>query len=61
VAINYVNRPNAAVAVQEAIGALGREGLPVHADVTVTADVERMVAQVLDRFGQIDVLVNNAT
>ena len=60
VAINYVSRPDAAVAVQAAIGALGREGLPVQADVAVAAEVERMVAQVLDRFGQIDVLVNNA-
>src|SRR5262247_739697 len=61
VALNYVSRPAAAVAVQEAIRALGREGLPVQADVAVAADVERMVAQVLDRFGRIDVLVNNAT
>ena len=60
VAINYVSRPDAAVAVQEAIGALGRR-LAVQADVAVAADVERMVAQVLERFGQIDVLVNNAT
>jgi len=61
VAINYVSRPDAAIAVQEAIGALGREGLPVQADVAVATEVEHMVAQVLDRFGQIDVLVNNAT
>ena len=61
VAINYVSRPDAALAVQEAIAALGREGLPVQADVAVAAEVERMVGQVLERFGQIDVLVNNAT
>ena len=61
VAINYVSRPDAALAVQEAIGVLGQEGLPVQADVAVAADVERMVGQVLDRFGQIDVLVHNAT
>src|SRR5262245_17073214 len=60
VAINYVSRPDAAVAVQEAISALGREGLPVQADVAVAADVERMVAQVLDRFGHSEVLVSNA-
>ena len=61
VGINYVSRPDAAVAVQQAIGALGREALPVQADVAVAAEVQRMVAQVLERFGQIDVLVNNAT
>src|SRR5215510_12531459 len=61
VALNYVSRPDAAIAVQEAIGALGREALPVQADVAVAAEVERMVTQVLERFGQIDVLVNNAT
>src|SRR5215218_9302043 len=41
VAINYVSRPDAAVAVQEAIGALGREALLVQADVAVAAEVER--------------------
>ncbi|HEY7496820.1 MAG TPA: SDR family NAD(P)-dependent oxidoreductase, partial [Candidatus Tectomicrobia bacterium] len=61
VAINYVSRPDAAIAVQDAIGALGREGFPVRADVAVAAEVEHMVTQVLGRFGQIDVLVNNAT
>src|SRR5919197_4218662 len=46
VALNYVSRPDAAVAVQEAISALGREALPVQADVAVAADVEHMVTQV---------------
>jgi 3-oxoacyl-[acyl-carrier protein] reductase len=61
VALNYVSRPEAAAAVQEAIAALGREGLPVQADVAVAEEVARMVARVLAHFGQIDVLVNNAT
>ena len=61
VAINYVSRPEAAAEVQAALGALGREGLPVQADVAVAEEVARMVAQVLAHFGQIDVLVNNAT
>ena len=42
VALNYVSRPDAAIAVQEAIEALGREGLPVQADVAVAADVQRI-------------------
>jgi 3-oxoacyl-[acyl-carrier protein] reductase len=61
VAINYVSRPDAAAEVQTALSTLGREGLPVQADVAVAEEVARMVAQVLAHFGQIDVLVNNAT
>ena len=50
-AINYVNRPDAAAEVQEAVRALGREGFPVQADVAVAADVARMMAQVLGHLG----------
>jgi NAD(P)-dependent dehydrogenase (short-subunit alcohol dehydrogenase family) len=38
----------------------GRETLGVGADVTRADDVERMVATVLERFGRIDILINNA-
>jgi NAD(P)-dependent dehydrogenase (short-subunit alcohol dehydrogenase family) len=34
--------------------------VPVECDVAVDADLERLVATTLDRFGRIDVLVNNA-
>lgn len=61
VAVNYISRPDAADAVCELIRAAGQEALPVQADVALANDVERMVAQVLDQFGQIDILVNNAT
>ncbi|MET7710402.1 SDR family oxidoreductase [Micromonospora sp. NPDC005413] len=36
------------------------DGVPVTADVSCTADVEAVVAQVLESCGRIDVLVNNA-
>ena len=38
----------------------GQEALPLVGDVTNSSDVERMVQQTLDRFGRIDILVNNA-
>jgi 3-oxoacyl-[acyl-carrier protein] reductase len=46
--------------VTEEIEALGVSGLPVVGDVGLSSDVERMVGEVIDRFGRIDILVNNA-
>jgi len=43
-----------------AIERLGRQCLPLAADVGQRADVERAVGQVVERFGTVDVLVNNA-
>jgi NAD(P)-dependent dehydrogenase (short-subunit alcohol dehydrogenase family) len=39
---------------------IGDAALAVQADVTVKQDVENMVAAVVDRFGRLDVLFNNA-
>ena len=46
------------VAVQ--VTNLGRQALPIACDVTNEAAVQAMVAQVLERFGRIDILVNCA-
>lgn len=61
VAVNFVNRRDAAMAVRKEIHMLGQESLLVQADVAAKQDVERMTSRVLDHFGQIDILVNNAT
>ena len=42
------------------IKALGRKGLPMQADLTRMADIQRMLETALREFGKIDVLVNNA-
>jgi len=39
---------------------IGAEAIAIHADVSDLADVERMVATAVDRFGYLDVLYNNA-
>jgi NAD(P)-dependent dehydrogenase (short-subunit alcohol dehydrogenase family) len=44
----------------EAVEALGRRCLAVEADVTVVADCDRVVAQGMEAFGKVDVLINNA-
>jgi NAD(P)-dependent dehydrogenase (short-subunit alcohol dehydrogenase family) len=50
----------AAEATAAAITALGRRSLAVASDVGDLASIDRMARQVVDAFGQIDVLVNNA-
>ena len=54
-----VNDKNAEAA-QTVAGALGDAALAVPGDVTVKADVDRVVSAAADAFGAIDVLVNNA-
>jgi len=46
-------------ALQETIAAEGGTSLVCVADVSKNADVERMVAETVARFGRIDILVNN--
>jgi 3-oxoacyl-[acyl-carrier protein] reductase len=61
IAVNYVQNPDAADEVKQAIHKSGQQAITVQADVANAANVERMVSQTLETFGQIDILVNNAT
>ena len=47
-------------AAEAVAGEIGDAALAVTVDVASSADVEAMVATVVDRFGRLDVLVNNA-
>lgn len=58
VAINYNRSEDHARALLEEIGS--DRGMLVQGDVASPRDVERMIAAVVERFGRIDVLVNNA-
>ncbi|MEM9607610.1 MAG: SDR family NAD(P)-dependent oxidoreductase [Actinomycetota bacterium] len=49
-----------ASSVAAEIEAMGRRSLAVDAEVADAADVEAMIAQIGDRLGRLDVLVNNA-
>ena len=51
---------NAEASAEKIRAATGRKVLPVELDVSVEAQVESAVDQVLAEFGQIDILINNA-
>jgi len=60
VAINYRKHDTEARQVVADIEAAGRRGLAIKADVASFADAQRMVDEVVARFGGLDILVNNA-
>jgi 3-oxoacyl-[acyl-carrier protein] reductase len=60
VVVNYNANSEAANAVASDVQALGGQAEVAQADVASAADVQRLVAAALQRFGRIDVLVNNA-
>ncbi len=60
VAVNYRRHDDEAKAVVEEIEKMGRKALAVKADVSSSADAEKMVERVLETFGRFDILVCNA-
>jgi 3-oxoacyl-[acyl-carrier protein] reductase len=60
VAVNYHERADAANGVCGEIIGTGRKAIAIQADVSVSAAVTRMVAEIEAHLGGIDILVNNA-
>lgn len=60
VGLHYNSSETAAQAVAGEIEAAGGEVWLVRADVTAPEQVKQLVVQTLERFGQIDILINNA-
>jgi 3-oxoacyl-[acyl-carrier protein] reductase len=61
VAVNYLQRVEAAMEVRDAIHELGQKAITVQADVAVNEHVETLIQHIIQQFERIDVLVNNAT
>jgi 3-oxoacyl-[acyl-carrier protein] reductase len=60
VVVNYATRREGAEATVRAIEQAGGQALAMRADVASATDVEAMVRAATERFGTVDVLVNNA-
>ncbi|MDP4108736.1 MAG: 3-oxoacyl-ACP reductase FabG [Bacillota bacterium] len=60
VAINYLNSKKKAEELETLLKSRGHNAFAVKADVSDSAEVKKMTDEVFERFGRIDVLVNNA-
>ncbi len=60
VAINYLTSADGAQQTREQVEALGRKALVVQADVSDSAQVAAMVAEVASGLAPVDILINNA-
>jgi 3-oxoacyl-[acyl-carrier protein] reductase len=60
VVVNFASRSDAADEVVAAIEATGGKGVAVGADVSVPEQVERLFTEAAERFGPVEILVNNA-
>ena len=60
VVMNYNNSVQSALILQKSLAESGYKVIAYQANVTNRIDVELMVKETIDRFGSIDVLINNA-
>ena len=60
IVIDYVAHPEATEALEQQIIALGDQAIGVDADVSQVADLEKLIATTVDKFGRLDIMVNNA-
>lgn len=60
VVVNYLSHELEAAVVVDEIQSLGGEACSCRADVRISVDVEKMIADTIERWGTVDILVNNA-
>jgi glucose 1-dehydrogenase len=58
--IDYVCHPEATEALERQCAALGDQAIGVDADVSKVADLQKLINAAVQKFGRLDVMVNNA-
>jgi glucose 1-dehydrogenase len=60
IVIDYVAHPEATEALEKQVAALGDQAIGVQADVSRVADLENLINAAVQKFGRVDIMVNNA-
>jgi glucose 1-dehydrogenase len=60
IVIDYVAHPEATEALERQISKLGHQSIGVAADVTKRTDLEKLIGAAVEKFGRLDIMVNNA-
>ena len=60
IVIDYISHPEATEALEKQVAALGDQAIGVEADVSKVADLQKLINATVEKFGRVDVMVNNA-
>jgi glucose 1-dehydrogenase len=60
IVIDYVCHPEATEALEKQVAALGDQAIGVDADVSTIADLQELINTAVQKFGRLDIMVNNA-
>ena len=60
IVIDYVAHPEATDALAQQVRALGDQAIGVKADVSQVAELQTLIAAAVEKFGRVDIMVNNA-
>ena len=60
IVIDYVAHPEATEALEKQVAALGDQAIGVDADVSKVTDLQKLINAAVEKFGRVDVMVNNA-
>jgi glucose 1-dehydrogenase len=60
VVIDYICHPEATEALERQVAQLGEQSIGVEANVSVVADLQKLIDAAVAKFGRVDIMVNNA-
>jgi glucose 1-dehydrogenase len=60
IVIDYISHPEATDELEKEVAALGDQAIGIEADVSKVADLQKLIDHAVEKFGRVDVMINNA-